>query len=40
MDKQLITAIQNVLAGFTPDTQDREAFKRVLKEETNGISKN
>ena len=34
MDKALITAIQNILAGFTPDTEDREALKRLLKEES------
>lgn len=35
MNEGLIKALQNVLAGFTPDTEDREELKRLLKEVSN-----
>ena len=37
MNKGLVKALQNVLAGFTPDTEDREELKKLLKEAMNEV---
>ena len=30
-NQQIITALQNVLAGFAPDSDDKAAFKYLLR---------